>query len=119
MTNTVMLLGRDSAGRTNYVRSATSVLYSVTITAAGGAISLTVPSNTLSARWDVLFSSDPGASVWVSINGTAALPAGSTFASTTSELNPVGYRLKAGDTISVITSNTTVNLGVAMYVVQQ
>jgi hypothetical protein len=116
---TVMNLGRDASGRTTYVRPVPTILYSATLTAVGGAQSLTVPTNALSAPWDVLFSSDPGTSVWVAVNNGSAIAPSSTIGTSNSELNPIAYRLKAGDVISFITTNTTANFGMTMYVVQQ
>ncbi len=74
---------------------------------------LTVPS--FSAHYVAIFSFQSGASVWVTINGTAAKPAGSTFAATTSELNPVARYVKAGDVIHVLTGDTSAMVGVTFY----
>jgi hypothetical protein len=72
--------------------------------AAGVAQSVTVPSTY--PNWIAIFTFTPGASVWVSVNGTAAAPSGA-FASSTSTLNPAGRQLKAGDVLSIITADTT------------
>jgi hypothetical protein len=72
--------------------------------AAGVAQTVTVPSTY--SNWIAIFTFTPGASVWVSINGTAAAPAGA-FASGVSTLNPAGRQVKEGDVISFITSDTT------------
>jgi len=53
--------------------------------------------------------------VFVSVNTDAAVPAGSSFASTSSDQNPPGYIVKAGDTISFITAATGVSVTVNFY----
>jgi hypothetical protein len=53
--------------------------------------------------------------VFVSNGGTAAVPAGSSFASTTSDQNPAGYIVKAGDVLSFITAATGVSVTVCFY----
>lgn len=62
-----------------------------------------------------IFSYQPGASVWVANNATAAKPAGSTFASTTSTLNPSARQVQAGDTLHFYTDDTTAVVGVTFY----
>lgn len=64
--------------------------------------SFMVPSNY--QNWIAIFSYAPGASVWVSVNDTAAAPAGA-FATSTSALNPSARQVKAGDVISVYTDD--------------
>jgi hypothetical protein len=87
--------------------------YIYTITLAGATVkTLTVPSTSAmgtinSALTNVflaLFSYEPAVEFWVAINGTAAVPAGATFAASTSELLPSAYILKAGDVIQVIST---------------
>lgn len=53
-------------------------------------------------------------SVWVSVNATAAVPAGVNFAATTSELCPPAKFCMAGDTIHVISAGTP-GVSVAFY----
>jgi len=64
--------------------------------------SCTVPVNY--PNWIAIFSYTPGSSVWVDFTTTASV-AGGAFASSTSSLNPSARSVKAGDTISVITSD--------------
>lgn len=63
-----------------------------------------------------IFSYQPTVQFWVSVNGTAAVPAGGTWASTTSELLPNGFIVRAGDTISAI-SAAGGSLGVSLYAI--
>lgn len=62
-----------------------------------------------------VFSYQPGASVWVANNATAAKPVGSTFAAVTSELNPVARYVKAGDTLHFITGDASALVGIVFY----
>ena len=85
--------------------------YNITI-AAATVETLTVPST--SAMGNINSSNTPAflaifgyagaVEFWVAINQTAAVPAGATFASGTSELNPGAYELKAGDVIQVVSA---------------
>jgi len=73
----------------------------------------TVPSNY--QDWLAIFSIQPGSAVWVANNHTAAVPSGS-IADTTSQLNPTARRVRAGDVISLITSDSTNDqVGVSLY----
>lgn len=56
--------------------------------------------------WLAIFTYSPGASVWVDFAGTATIPGG-TIGLFTSVLNPAGRQVKAGSTISFITSDAT------------
>jgi hypothetical protein len=53
--------------------------------------------------------------VFVALNQTAAVPAGDTFAATTSEQNPNGKYVKAGDVIHFFTAASDVNVTVSLY----
>lgn len=64
----------------------------------------TVPDNF--ANWIAVFSYTPGSNIFVDTITTAAVP-GSTFAATTSNLNPSARAVKAGDVLSFITSDVT------------
>lgn len=85
---------------------------------AGVAQQFVVPTTASSYYNNVecIFSFSPGSSVWVSINGTAQLP-GSSFLLTNSQLNPAGRTVAIGDTISVICSDSDVQVGVSFYAV--
>lgn len=83
--------------------------------AAGTAQSFTVPSNY--PKWAMIISIEPGAAVWVADNVVATVP-GSNFSATTSELNPGTKVVYGGDVISLITSNTTAQIGILLYYLQ-
>jgi len=63
------------------------------------------------------FSFQSGKDVFVANNATAAVPAGSTFAASTSELNPLAKFCKAGDVLHFYCSSTA-DISVAFYVIQ-
>jgi hypothetical protein len=88
--------------------------YNTTL-AAGVAQTLTIPSN--AAKWLAILAYEPGGTVWVANNATAALPGGS-MASATSELNPTARLVKAGDVLSFITSDTTLGIGITLYILE-
>lgn len=67
------------------------------------------------ASWLAIFSIDPGDSVWVSINASASAPAGNTFASTSSFLNPAAIEVQQGDVIHCFTTQTGVDVSVRFY----
>jgi hypothetical protein len=70
-------------------------------------------------RWLVIFSFNPGASVFVAYDETAETPAGATFAETTSELNPTGRQVAPGAVLSFITSESAADVQVSLYAIQQ
>ena len=105
--------GRDQSGSCTYAPDFPTNIFSATLT-NGSAQSITVPKN--AAVWYVSFSIQPGCNVWVCRNGTAAVPAGASFAATTSELNPGQRRVYSGDTLSLITDNATADVEVSFYV---
>ena len=91
---------------------APSVIYTAILGAAGSddfAVPLSAP------RWKAVFSYTPGVDVWVSINGTAAVPAGATFAVAASELNPKCREVAAGDTIDCFAVTANTNVSVSFY----
>lgn len=83
-----------------------------------GTLSLGMAPASQTNRFVAVFSYDPSASVFVAVNGTAAIPAGAGFAATTSELNPTAKKVKAGDTLNFFSSGTP-NVTVAFYSVQE
>lgn len=112
--STLLNFGRDVQGLNAYAPSFSQNKFSATLT-NGAEEKLTVPSNYES--WIAAFSFEPGANVWVSNNQTSEIPAGATFLSTTSELNPGSRKVSAGDVLSFITDNTTADVGVSLYAV--
>lgn len=116
MPTEILNFGRDAQGLNAFAPKTAGNKWSATIT-TGSATSITVPSNY--ATWIAVFSFQPGTSVWVDLTGaTATIPVGATFATTTSELNPAARTILAGGKISVITGNTSADVGVALYAVQ-
>ncbi len=83
--STKLNFARDVQGYNSFAPPVSTNMFSATLAAAGNA-TITLPTNALS--WIVAFSYQPGSDIWVRFNGTAAAPAGATFAATTSELNP-------------------------------
>lgn len=67
------------------------------------------------ALWLAIFSIDPGDSVWVAVNSSASNPGGSTFAATTSFLNPAAIEVQEGDVIHCYTTQTGVDVSIRMY----
>jgi hypothetical protein len=89
-------------------------IYSTTLAASTPAV-FTVPSTVglgqasstgVNKKFLALFSYTSGYDVFVTTKGTAAVPAGNTFASTYSELNPKAKVVNSGDIISCISTGT-------------
>lgn len=104
--------GRDVQSYNAYAPQPSTVKWSATIT-DGTDTYITVPSSY--QTWVVSFRYYPN-DVWVDVSGaTAAVPAGGTFATTTSELNPASLTLQAGTQISVISAQTTADVSIVMW----
>jgi len=84
------------------------------LTIPGGSSMGAITANTYN-KFIAIFSYTPGAQVWVALNATAAVPAGSSFASTTSELNPSARQVEFGDVIHFISADTAAEVGVTFY----
>ena len=111
--STPLNFGRDVQGYNSYAPQPSTDIYNATIT-AGGATSITVPSNY--QVWIASFSYQPGSSVWVDFTGaTAAVPAGATLASATSMLNPGQRTVYAGGNISLISADSSDNVSIELY----
>ncbi len=111
----IFLINRDASGAVGYGLTDTQTKYS-TVLAANTAQSITLPEDF--KLYEVIFSFEPGASVWVSCDGSDAEVPGSSFDVTNSELNPVDRRYPGGTTLSFITADTTAQVGVIIYGVQ-
>lgn len=113
---------RDVQGYNTFAPAPSSDKYSATL-ASGGNATVTVPNNF--QNWIAAFSYQPGSDMWVAYNTTAAVPAGATFASTTSELLPgarsvTAYQLDGTTrtTINVFNNTTTAqDVGITFYAV--
>lgn len=112
---TQLNFGRDVQGMNAYAPAFPDLIYSAEMV-LGTEEHFTVPSS--NQNWIAVFSYQPGADVWVSINGTAAAPAGATFATTTSFLLPAQLKVQANDVISCYNNSATnQDVGVALYAV--
>lgn len=113
--STLLNFGRDVQGFNAYAPFTSTNKYSATIT-NGSETHITVPSNY--DKWIASFSYQPGTNTWVDLTGaTAAIPAGSTLQPTTAELNPASRTVLAGGKISMITDNTSADVGVMLYAI--
>lgn len=112
MTTTVLNMVRDASGAVTFGTDPGGANGQNTTLAATVAQAFTVPENPLGQKWLAIFYFEPGSSVWVAHNTTAVLPGGS-VAMTSSKGNPTSWRVSAGDTISMISNNTTVEVGIA------
>lgn len=121
---TKFALTRDINGFNGFGLKFTDTAYSCTLAAATDT-TLTVPDHSTlggvafnqeaQPSLIAIFSYDPGESVWVSINTTAAVPAGATFAATASELNPSARQVVGGDVIHFIAAAANVDVSVSFY----
>lgn len=78
---------------------------------------LTVPGT--APRFKALMKVKSGAEVWVALNQTAAVPAGNTFAATTSEMInlTVCREVKAGDVLHFYTATASTDISVTFFAV--
>lgn len=92
-----------------------SLKYSAAL-AATTDTALTIPGN--APRYKAIIKVDTNL-VWVALNATAAVPAGTSFAATTSELipdnEPLCREVKAGDVLHFFTATATTNVSVVLY----
>ena len=111
--------GRDSHSYNAFAPHPSNNIFTATLT-NGTAHSCTVPVDTNFPYWAVSYRYQPGSSVFVDVTGAvSAVPVGATFAASTSEGNPASHTLVAGQTISMITGNTTADVSVVMWPIGQ
>jgi hypothetical protein len=113
MTINLLNFGRDVQGYNAYAPQDSSVKYSANLVTG-------VPSNILIPSsyqvWVIAFSAQPGVDIWVSLSGgTATVPAGGTLQPTNSILNPGQRTVYAGNTVSLITSTATAEVGIELW----
>lgn len=108
---------KDINGAVTYQLPFCANKYSVTLT-TGLEATVTVPGNSSSTKWLAVFRYEPGATVWFSLNDTAAVPAGATLAATDSCLNFPGTEVKTGDVLHFISADATASVGVELYELQ-
>jgi hypothetical protein len=101
--STKLSMTRDINGYNAFGLIPTYDIFGCSLT-ANAAQSFVVPSS--NQYWLVVFTYSPGANIWVDFTGAATVPNG-TMGSITSVLNPSGRQVKAGTTISFITSDAT------------
>lgn len=115
-------MSRDINGYNGFGLTFTDTAYSATL-AINTDTSLTVPSaisigkqgyGTV-AQTLAVFNYDPGQSVWVANNAAAHNPAGASFATTASELNPAARLVNGGDVLHFYCTTANVNVSVAFY----
>ena len=119
---TLFSLTRDINGYNGFGRRPADDKSSVTLSASTDT-TVSVPAgttigsghSTVVLQWLAIFSYTPGSSVWVANNATAAVPAGATFASTTSSLNPTCFQVKTGDVLHFISGVANTSVGVEFY----
>lgn len=75
------------------------------------------PSATTSNTFLAVFGYSAAATVFVAKNATAAVPAGNSLQSSTSEINPPAKIVKAGDVIHIVSAGTP-SVSIAFYSTQ-
>ena len=124
MLSTIFNIDKNISGVNGYGLPFSVQVYSASI-AATTDTTLAVPltnamgmvNATSATKFIAHFSYAPTAKVWVANNATAAVPAGTTFAASTSELNPPAKFVKAGDVLHFYSAAIS-DISVAFYVVQ-
>jgi hypothetical protein len=113
MATAALKFAKDAKGDITFAPLPTTTMYSAELT-TGSPDSITLA--LLAEFYTVSFVYEPGTACWVDVTGvTAAVPAGATFATTTSRLNPASYLLPAGTVISMITGNATAQVSIAIW----
>lgn len=116
--STLLNFGRDVQGYNTYAPQFPTNIFTSTL-AATTAESVTVPGNY--PTWLMYVRVQPNGWCWCSRTTTAAVPAGGTLASASSEIIVGTIEFKrtvyAGDVISFITPNTTCDIEVAFFAI--
>jgi len=112
--STQLIFGRDVQGYNADAPQFSTDIWTATL-AAGTAASITVPSS--HSKWIMNVTVQPNGWCWVSRTTTAAIPAGGSFATSSSDL-AVGTQefqrtVFAGNVISFITANMTCDVKVS------
>jgi hypothetical protein len=102
---------RDAAGLNTYVIpfNIKPLKYSMQLS-QGIEQNFVVPGSSVS--YNAIFSYEIGTNVWVACNDTAVAPLGAPSV-TSSEPNPIGRLVRAGDTLSFITTSDTADVWVS------
>lgn len=122
---TMYKLQKDIAGYNGFGLPFSDQKFSVTLGASSDT-TLTVPSSSAigaplntNNRFLAIIQVKANISVWCALNATAAVPAGSTFAATTSELivgsEYYAREVQAGDVLHFYTATATTEVGVVFY----
>lgn len=111
---TALDFARDSQSAITFAPGFTDERYSASLTTSSDT-TLTVPGSGI--NYMAIFTYESGAEVWVAVDATAAIPAGATFASSTSVQNPVARKVSSGDVLHFITSDSNISVGVEFYAI--
>lgn len=115
--STLLNFQNDIKGYNSYAPAFSQDKFSATL-ASGGNATITVPAHSNYTKWVVAFSYQPGSNIWLSVDGTAAAPAGATFASTTSQLLPGSLAVNTGDTINILNNGAgNADVGAVFYAI--
>jgi hypothetical protein len=109
---TMLNIVRDISGYNTYILPPSTNKFAAILADGVAQTICTVPGTY--KDWVAIFHCEDGANIWVAINEAPALPTG-TAGAINSEGKPTGIKVKAGDEIRAITSNTTAEIGVKLY----
>jgi hypothetical protein len=114
---------RDINGYNGFGLETSDIKYNAAL-AATTATTVTAPSSasiggcmqTTTTKWLMIMTYSTPGQTWVAFNGaTAAFPVGTSFAATSSELDPPARTVDSGEVISFITSTAGNSVGIAFY----
>lgn len=121
-------LQKDVAGYNGFGLQFSDLLFSATLAATTDTTvtvptkgAMGVPLNTVN-RWIALIQLKANSEVWFALNATAAVPAGASFAATTSDLviggKYYGVEVKAGDVMHFLAPVAATDILVKFYALQ-